>query len=214
MRRTFLSVICSLCFFTYSYSADAMPLRDADAFKEGDHLAMYDSTTGLSWLDWGITNWTTGVAQTLHDLRKDPKYYHWRVPTTLEVLNLIPQLIPDAAGNSAMGAAITDIWGFNIDYNDGLHDYVSFGFFRSPNGWGTLDVVYDLGDEKFWVSFDSESERDVPEWSSVVGDVWSTLLVRDGAKVLKAVEPSAVMSFLTGLLGIFVVRFFTFLRRK
>ena len=223
MRCPLFFRIFLFCFFSNAYVATAIPLVDADAFVSGDHLAMYDQVSGLSWLDWGITNWDTGVTETLLHLKKDPKYYHWRMPTELEVRDLITRLVPitideenevsNVIGDPAVGAAVTDIWGYNMDYQfwgEDYHDYYSQGFFRTNDAWGLLGFSYRFSPDetRYHVEFGfTLAYPNPPEWSWLINDVWSTLLVRDGDKVLKAPEPATMILFLLGLFSITSRRF-------
>ena len=187
----------------------AISLVDADAFKKGDHLAMYDSTSGLSWLDWGITNQEPGVANVLQDLMIDPKYNGWRLPTMMEVFHLIPQLLPDAGGDDVMGQTIVKTWGFNLaEIGDHRIRYDSLGYFNSANGWGYLRILYtpDYQYHDYSVNFVPFGDNDLPYWG-YGRQIWSTLLVHDGL-VFETPEPSISILFMVGLLGIFFSRLF------
>ena len=51
MRKTIISAVCACITFTSSIVNAA--LYERDLFAQGDGLLMYDSSTGLEWLDLG-----------------------------------------------------------------------------------------------------------------------------------------------------------------
>jgi hypothetical protein len=70
-------------FFT---NAKALTIINADAFAPGDGKAIYDTTSGLTWLDFGINN---GIFfNDVVDQLGSGKYSEWRLPTESEVLQL------------------------------------------------------------------------------------------------------------------------------
>lgn len=91
MRNLFFSLFATSVL--YSVHAHALPIENADAFVVGDGKAVYEKSSGLTWLDFGITNRIP-----FYELINDPNstsYSGWRLPTEAEVLHLYKALLPE-----------------------------------------------------------------------------------------------------------------------
>lgn len=210
-------------FFT---NAKALTIINADAFAPGDGKAIYDTTSGLTWLDFGINN---GVPfyEVLDQLGVG-QYAAWRLPTESEVLQLfnglIAQLdIPDTAteedtqayvqveGYDAVWSDIYALWGVNDsrpDEGDGIYSFASAGLFLTNNG--DLTAAW-LREFVFPVDIQQEQPYYVHIlWFGLFRDRSydpdvSTLLVRD-VPLVNVPEPAAVLLLFFGLAAIIVRR--------
>lgn len=85
----------------------AVPFNEADAFSTGDKKAIYETGTGLTWLDFGITN-NKSFNEILAEL--STTYSDWRLPTESEIKNLWNNTITTGTGPSHSD--------FNHEFND------------------------------------------------------------------------------------------------
>lgn len=90
MRHLIFSSILALSIF--SAKSLALPIQNADAFAIGDGKAIYDTASGLTWLDFGINNGPS-LYTTLSQL-DEGQYPGWRLPSAHEVLDLFSRLLP------------------------------------------------------------------------------------------------------------------------
>lgn len=71
--------------------AHAFPIVEADAFAQDDHKAVYETSTGLTWMDFGI-NLNTSYTPEMHYLNivsnLNTMYPGWRLATAGEVKHL------------------------------------------------------------------------------------------------------------------------------
>lgn len=132
----------------------AIPFIDADAFAIGDKKAIYETTTGLTWLDFGITN-NKSFNAVLAEL--ETTYAGWRLPTEDEIKHLWNNTITTGNGpaDSEFNHEFTDqiftpryydeifsLWGANLIEQNELkpHDewlnfyFLSDGMFLANNG--------------------------------------------------------------------------------
>ncbi|HSC69386.1 MAG TPA: hypothetical protein VLC79_16960 [Cellvibrio sp.] len=91
MRNLFFSLFATTVL--YSVNAHALPIENADAFVAGDGKAIYEKSSGLTWLDFGINTDMTLYGVTTQ-LDSEP-YAGWRLPTEAEVLHLFKALLPE-----------------------------------------------------------------------------------------------------------------------
>lgn len=91
MRNLFFSLFATTVL--YSVNAHALPIENADAFVVGDGKAVYEKSSGLTWLDFGINTDMT-LYWVKNQLDSEP-YAGWRLPTEAEVLHLFKALLPE-----------------------------------------------------------------------------------------------------------------------
>ena len=203
-------------------NAQALPIIQADAFSAGDNKAIIDTSTGLTWLDFGVNK-----AMSFNDVmdKLNTTYVGWRLPTQNEVYSLWDRLLTGISSDD--GYEIFDIWGANR----GPHDhspYSAWGYFIDDNGYlghGALletgNVVENTygGPDKYYL--DGTVEGGVYLGAGKVYDgslsyypfnmgieEISTLLVRDTAVTnsTSVPEPSAILLFGLGLFGLALSR--------
>lgn len=105
---------------TLSSIANALPIQQADAFTTGDNKAALETSTGLVWLDFGITN-----DQTMSDVSAQlaSSYAGWRLPTQSEVIHLWASLFGSLPGWLSFG---------------------TFGYVNNSDLASEFDAIYDI----------------------------------------------------------------------
>jgi len=222
--RKVIAILFALCsvFFT---SAKALTITNADAFAPGDGKAIYDTTTGLTWLDFGISN---GIF--LNDVISQlgsGKYSEWRLPTESEVLQLFKGLIteleiPEATseedmqtqtqveGYDIVWSDIYSLWGFNDSRSDeeaGTYSFSSRGVFVGNDGKlygaGFLELAFPVDvqkEEPYYVHILLFNLRRA--WSHETTEPYvSTFLVRD-TPFSKVLEPTPALLLFFGVAAI------------
>lgn len=202
-----------------SSAVNALPIQQADAFTAGDNKAALETSTGLVWLDFGITNNQT-ITSTLNQL--DSTYAGWRLPTQSEVINLWNGLFAGLPGWFSFGtfgyiqnpdleaefSAIYDIFNVNGlgEHSETINDETTIwpilgsqGLFVLDNGeiggammYGPTTVV-PLG---YTAMFYDSSGLNASEWKH---EFTSTLLVKAGS-INQVPEPTSLLLLLSGLL--------------
>ena len=190
----------------------ALPFIDADGFVAGDKKAIYETSTGLTWLDFGVTN-NKSYNQVLAEL--DSTYLGWRLPTESEVKNLWNSTIdtetkpPSSDYNHEylenMSAPvyykdIFDLWGANVIEINQLNTanlfknffYYSSGMLMSDEGnlmaisiWEDSAVLNYLQPNEHWIHdvFAGTNETRLLD-PDAISIYSSTLLVRDSAPMI------------------------------
>lgn len=200
---------------------NALPIQQADAFTLGDNKAALETSTGLVWLDFGITNNQT-LTSTLNQL--DSTYIGWRLPTQEEVKHLWDNLFGDFSGwfsNEEFGfiesfdlAAEFDVIYDIFDVN-GLGEHTTIysddetitwpilgsqGLFRLDNGEVGAAMMYRPTTlpppPGYGAIFYDASGLNASEWKH---EFTSTFLVK-GAPIKQVPEPTALLLLLSGLL--------------
>lgn len=208
MASTFFSRLSAVTLFV-ALQSNAGILVEADAFALNDHKAVYDTTSGLRWLDFGIT---TDVP--LADLATT--YSGWRLPTETEVKTLFHQLVPEASwfphepylkeitNKQVYWDEIYDIWGRT--YSNGVvEDNATADWSISLRGVFIGDdlTLHGVGTEEFIDGANNAIYfHDILFWHHDVVDGpynGGALLVRDDT--FSVPEPSPVMLLLAGLLA-------------
>ena len=196
-------------------NANALPIVDADAFSSGDHLAAYDPSTGITWMDFGVNNGASfnSVIDALNTI-----YEGWRLPTETEVKDLWGKLSVDI---SESNYEIFSLFGANkVPSKDHL-PYLGYGNFIDDNGFiahasflesGT--ILNSFGSEKFYsngtitggVYTDSALKYDHTNPTFNYGGTFeiSTLLVRNTN--VSVSEPSSLILLVMGLMSLGLVR--------
>jgi hypothetical protein len=119
----------------------AIPFVEADAFTAGDKKAIYETGTGLTWLDFGVTN-NKSFNDILSEL--NTTYSDWRLPTEREIKNLWNNTI--TTGN---GPAHSE---FNHEFKDQIFTYQYYSEIFSL--WGAnLIETNELKPFNEWINF-------------------------------------------------------------
>lgn len=100
MSRYLLRSLLVAFAITLPTVANALPIQQADAFTTGDNQATLETSTGLIWLDFGLTN-----NQTFDTTKSqlDSTYAGWRLPTQSEVIHLWNGLFGQLPGWFSVG---------------------------------------------------------------------------------------------------------------
>lgn len=222
MFKTLINTLLLSSTILLSSAASALPIQQADAFVAGDNKAALETSTGLVWLDFGITNNQT-VTSVLEQL--DSTYAGWRLPTQTEVINLWSSLFGHLPGWFSAGtfgyvsgpdlgddfSAIYDI--FNVN---GVGEYTlteddittswpivgAQGLFMLDNGAIGAAMMYSpiSGSMPGYTAFFYENIGPAPlEWKH---EFTSTFLV----KKQSVPEPSSLLLFFCGFLLIAAIR--------
>jgi len=214
----------------------ALPVENADAFVAGDGKAIYETSSGLTWLDFGVINSKT-YYDTTNELGSG-QYSDWRLPTESEVLHLFKGLLPEfSVPDTATEpfaeqiqsqdfkphwSEINSLWGINeaipnLGQGNGhqLFSYSSIGIFKGDNG-----LMYGAGMHDFTFSanvspgvdyYGQISLFNIYETDAYDEDIrTSTLLVRDSPLTIDVPEPSLLALFTLGFTGLLLNR----LRRR
>ncbi|PUA29576.1 MAG: hypothetical protein B0W54_03055 [Cellvibrio sp. 79] len=206
-------------------NVQALPIEDADAFVVGDRKAIYEVSSGLTWLDFGINN-NRSFSEVMAELDSG-QYVGWRLPSEFEVLHLFKGLLPEFQVPDTLTDIFQDqiqtddfeliwdeiysLWGVNDpkpDRGEGnghqLFSYSSVGFFIGENG-----ALYSTGLHEF--TFGAEIEPGNNYYGHIIlfnilegnfspneiNIYASTLLVRDTP--IKVAEPNIFMLFMSAL---------------
>lgn len=228
--------LCSLTiiFILIAHHSHALPFIEADGFAAGDKKAIYEISTGLTWLDFGVTN-NKSYNQVIAEL--DSTYLGWRLPTENEVKNLWNSTIdtetkpPSSDYNHEyienMSAPvyyknIFDLWGANVIEINQLNTanlfknffYYSSGMLVSDEGnlmaisiWEDSAVLNYLQPNEHWIHdvFAGTNETNTLD-PDAINIYSSTLLVRDMPQV-KIPEPSPISLLFCSLVALVVRRF-------
>jgi len=209
ISRSLTALLLTVCFKSY-----ALPIIEADAFNAGDNKAVLDTSTGLTWLDFGVNR-----AQSFNSVMSQlsTTYLGWRLPTESEVRNLWGQLFTGTSSTDEQ-YEICDLWGANrtpLEHTP----YQAFGYFIDNNGYlghGSFleggSVVDFTNPKKFYVDGTIDGEVYSGDGRKYDGSTSyypfnfgieeiSTLLVRDGASA-NVPEPSTIFLFSLGLCGL------------
>lgn len=124
----------ALISFFLATTTQALPIVQADAFTAGDKNAVMETSTGLLWMDFGITN---GKSLVEVESELSTTYQGWRLATESEVKHLandlfsaLPGWNPNEYGSGWGGTSnyganfLTDI--FSIWGNSGTDNYWYF----------------------------------------------------------------------------------------
>jgi hypothetical protein len=204
---------------TLSSVTQALPIQQADAFTAGDNKATLETSTGLIWLDFGLTNnQTFGTTKSL----LDSTYAGWRLPTQSEVIHLWNSLFGHLPGWFSFGTfgyvnnpdlaadfdAISNIFGVN---GLGEHTLIdngvastwpvlgSQGLFMLDSGELGGAMMYRPANDPtpgYTAMFYDTSGLSAPDWHH---EFTSTFLVKiqPGASVP---EPSSILLLICGIL--------------
>lgn len=231
MRNFYFSLFVTS--FLFVANAQAFPIKNADAFVAGDGKAIYETSSGLTWLDFGINNFTTFYDTT--NKLGSAQYSGWRLATEAEVLHLFKALLPEFSvpttptdhfseqiqteDFSPRWRDIYNLWGVNDPQPDlGEHgghrffSYSSVGLFLGENGLvysaGLHEVTFSTDDSNGNYYYGQISQFNFNEAdfrASEANAYTSTLLVRD-SPVLMVPEPNLLSLFIFGLGGILLSR--------
>lgn len=198
----------------------ALPIIEADAFTKGDHQAVLDTTTNLTWLDFGVNNGAS-FNSVMEEL--GTTYLGWRLPTESEVRKFWGTLFTGALSTDEQ-YEICNLWGANKTPSDHT-PFQAYGHFIDDNGYlghgsfieggtkinhgadmfekfyvdGTIDGYVNSGSG---VKYDGSSYPPFNFWGI---DEISTLLVKDGATA-NVPEPSTTILFGLGLFTLLLRR--------
>lgn len=196
-------------------SAHALPIQNADAFENGDQLAAYDPSTGITWMDFGVNNGNSfnTVIDALNTV-----YEGWRLPTETEVRDLWGKLAASVIDNNY---EIFSLFGANkVPSKDHL-PYLCYGNFIDDNGFiahGSFlengNIINDFGADKYYSDgaltggvYASQSikyNRNNPYFNFGGTAEISTLLVRNTN--VSVSEPSSFILLAMGLLSLGIFR--------
>jgi hypothetical protein len=206
------------CFaLTAAASTQALPIVQADAFAVGDNKAALETSTGLVWMDFGVT-----VDESYSEVvsKLDTKYKGWRLPTGSEVTHLWNSLFSAMPGwyvyptisfldQPNLDQEFEDIFNILGYGKDSTHIVTNMNTgdvdtWKSKSAYGVFK--YESG-EFGWVRM-SEPYDNIHNDDSVLlhlnvdaSDWYGTLLVKS-----EAPEPSTLMLLTLGLLGLGFVR--------
>ncbi len=208
-----------------SFTAQALPIIQADAFVKGDNKAVQQISNGLIWLDFGITN-SQPVIDVINQLNST--YIGWRLPTETEVFNLFSELGQNAGSIQARPglnhwanldvSGIFDIWGSNAIESDDdgngysyRHEYATAWYFSDNNALyrGSL---FDYKRSDYGTNYSHNSieiygfSAHSYEWIHYFRwESHSTFLVKTGT-LSSVPEPTSLFLLVLGLLGLTVAR--------
>lgn len=224
-----------------AHHSQALPFIDADGFVAGDKKAIYETSTGLTWLDFGVTQ-NKSYNQVIAEL--DSTYFGWRLPTESEVKNLWNNTINtqtrppfsdynhEYIENSNAQFYYKDIfglWGANvIEINQLKSDnlfklffYYSSGMLLSDEGnliaisiWEDSALLNYLQPNENWIHdvFAGTTEIN-PLDPNAISIYSSTLLVKD-ASVIKTPEPTPISILFCGLIILATKRYLGLKNRR
>lgn len=221
MLKTPIKALLVAATIALSSIADALPIQQADAFTTGDNNAALETSTGLVWLDFGITNNQT-ITSTLDQL--DSTYAGWRLPTQSEVIHLWNGLFAALPGWFSFGTfgyvqnpdleaefnAIYDIFNVNGlgEHSETVNDETtvwpilgSQGLFMLDNGEMGGAMMYRptiAATPSYTAMFYDASGLNASEWKH---EFTSTLLVK-GAPINQVPEPTSLLLLISGLLAL------------
>lgn len=200
MLKKLASTLSFIALFISSTS-QALPIVEADAFAAGDNKAIYDLSSDLTWMDFGVTNGKS-VNQIISELSST--YLGWRLPTDAEVNNLWGKLFSESwepfyaghhysSADTALVENIMNVFGYNYQEWNWPRSEAA-GFYLSSTGklkYATISNYYTHSHAT--VShlddyYDHEATK-----NDVQGLWWSTLLVKQA----QVSEPNSL--FLLGL---------------
>ena len=187
-----------------SSAAQALPIVEADAFTSGDNKAAYDASTGLTWMDFGVTNGKS-FNQVVSELNST--YANWRLPTDAEVNTLWSRLFsenwePFYAGyhysspETALVEKVTSVFGYNYGEEAPWARTDSAGFYLSDTGKVKYALIsnYSYNSAAAVAKFEDYYDQEEIK-STTQGMWWSTLLV----KKAQAPEPTPLLLLGLGL---------------
>jgi hypothetical protein len=208
----------------FACTSQALPIVEADAFVSGDKKAVLETSTGLVWMDFGITN-NKSYQQVISEL--DSTYQGWRLPTATEISNLWISLFSNQPGwfafesfgmvrNAGDGLgnhlqSIMDIWGYNslgvasvYQEDELILQYPiigGFSTFQFDNGRYGQAMIYralDGANDHSAIFFDlyDQSMADLDGF----GPFANTLLVKSSN--IEVPEPSTLLLLIMGLFGL------------
>lgn len=222
MLGTSINALLLAATLALSSVANALPIQQADAFTAGDNKAALETSTGLVWLDFGITNNQT-ITSTLNQL--DSTYAGWRLPTQSEVRNLWNGLFGDLPGWFS-----DETFGFIENFDLAAEFDVIYDIFN-VNGMGEHTTIYSDDETIVWPILGSQglykldngeiggammyrpTTTPPPGYGAMFYDAsglnaleWkheftSTLLVK-GAPISQVPEPTSLLLLISGLLAL------------
>lgn len=120
MFKTLTKTLLVASAITLSSITSALPIQQADAFTYGDNKATLETSTGLVWLDFGVTNnQSLNTTQTL----LNSTYSGWRLPTQSEVIHL---------------------WNSLFGHLPGWFSFGTFGYINNPDLSEEFNAIYDV----------------------------------------------------------------------
>jgi hypothetical protein len=193
----------------------ALPIENADAFADGDQLAAYDPSTGITWMDFGVNNGRSfnSVIDALGSV-----YEGWRLPTETEVRDLWSKL---SANISDSNYEIFSLFGANKVPSKDFLPYLCYGSFIDENGFIAHGSFVEsgrtrnpFGSEKYFsdgivkgdVYSDTSTKYDHsdPFFDQSGTFEISTLLVRNTN--VSVSEPSSLILLIMGVLSLGIFR--------
>lgn len=205
----------------WGVTAQALPIVEADAFTAGDNKAALETSTGLVWIDFGVT---FHLSYSNLGSLLTTEFAGWRFPTAAEVDHLwtslfahLPEWNRSSPNVGSLGSyahtdyfnSIFNVFGKNPDTTfftldaDGnmLESWTVKNLFAvfmddsGASGYVSMSVPYDpiYSNTAFYTEFDT----DVSGW-------YSALLVKDTSSTVP--EP--------GIIGLFLITVVALLARK
>ena len=200
-------------------TAQALPIVEADAFTAGDNKAALETSTGLTWIDFGVTS---HLSYNHLGSLLTTEFAGWRFPTAAEVDHLWTSLFADlpewnrsSPGFGSLGTSshtdyfnsIFDVFGQNPDATfftldaDGnmLESWTVKNLFAvfmdesGASGYVSMSVPYDpiYPNTALYMEFDT----DVSGW-------FSAMLVKDAAATVT--EPGSLFLALLAMVALVV----------
>lgn len=201
----------------FSGASQALPIVEADAFAAGDNKAVLETSTGLTWMDFGV-NSHLSYNHVLYLLPTE--FAGWRLPTVSEVDHLWSSLFSELPEwnrfSPTFGSLTTEL---HDDYFDSIFNVFGqspdatysqqdadgnviaswvarslFAVFMEEgvgSGWVSLSSPYEAGYNNMAMYFDSGED---------MGSWFGTLLVKDSAASVP--EPGPIGLLLITLLAL------------
>lgn len=197
--RKFINIFISSLLLVTAISSHALPITNADAFIAGDQKAIKDTASGLTWLDYGITN-NVSYNQVVSQLNST--FLGWRLPSETEVKELWSNMFSALPGwqantyGTGWGSFTGDTSGISSLFGTNMSNY-ALGWFKGDDE--KLKFALITQNRSFLYGQGADYTQ---YYSNVAHPYYSTMLVKSAS----VPEPSTLLLMALGLLGLGAAR--------